>query len=78
MLTYRCYSLGQDGKIKSAEVVECPTDAAALEEAERRLATSEYPSIEVWQQARLVGTAVDPKRSPQETMLALRPERASR
>jgi hypothetical protein len=56
MIAYRCYLVGEDDKIKSAEVIECPTDAAALQEAERRLATSEYPLIEVWDKARRVGT----------------------
>jgi hypothetical protein len=55
MIAYRCYLLGGDGKIKRAEVIECPTDAAALQEAERRLATCEHPSIEVWERARRVG-----------------------
>jgi len=56
MTAYRCYFLGRDDKIKSAEVIECPTDAAALQEAEGRLATSKYPVIEVWDKARRVGT----------------------
>ena len=47
MIAYRCYLLGEDDKIKRAEVIECPTDAAALQEAERRLATYERPAIEV-------------------------------
>ena len=55
MIAYRCYLLGEDDKIKSAEVIECPTDAAALQEAERRLATYERPAIEVWDKARRVG-----------------------
>jgi hypothetical protein len=29
MIVYRCYLLGEDDKIKSAEVIECATDAAA-------------------------------------------------
>ena len=55
MIAYRCYLLGEDDKIKRAEVIECPTDAAALQEAERRLATCERPAIEVWDKARRVG-----------------------
>jgi hypothetical protein len=55
MIAYRCYLLGGDGKIKRAEVIECPTDAAALQEAERRFVTCEHPSIEVWERARRVG-----------------------
>ena len=56
MTIYRCYFVGRDDKIKSAEVIECPTDAAALEEAEQKLASSEHPVIEVWDKARRVGT----------------------
>jgi hypothetical protein len=55
MTAYRCYLLGADDKIKSAEVIDCPTDADALQEAERRLAASEHPMIEVWDKARRVG-----------------------
>lgn len=55
MTAYRCYFLGEDGKIKNAEVIECPTDAAALQEAEQKLATSQYPTIEVWDKARRLG-----------------------
>ena len=56
MIAYRYYLLDGDGHIRNLEVVECPTDAAALEEAERRLATADCPAIEVWDQARRVGT----------------------
>jgi hypothetical protein len=56
MIAYRCYFLGEDGKIKNSEMIECPTDAAALEEAERRLAACDYPAIEVWEMARRIGT----------------------
>ena len=52
---YRCYLLGEDGKIKRSEIIECPTDAAALKEAERRLATCGYPKIEVWDKAQRIG-----------------------
>ena len=55
MMAYRCYLLGEDGKIKSVEVIECQTDAAALEEAKRRLITSKYPMIEVWDKGRRIG-----------------------
>jgi hypothetical protein len=55
MAGYRCYSLGEDGKIRSAVNIQCPSDAAAIKEAERRLATCGYPAIEVWQGARRVG-----------------------
>jgi len=55
LVIYRCYFLGDDGKIKCAEEIECLTDSAALEEAESRLADCEYPAIEVWARARRVG-----------------------
>jgi len=55
MIAYRCYLLGDDGKIKGSEMIECATDAAALDEAERRLARCDYPAIEVWDRARRVG-----------------------
>jgi hypothetical protein len=55
MIAYRCYLLGEDGKIKRSVVIESPSDAAAVEEAERRLMTYEYPMIEVWDKDRRVG-----------------------
>jgi hypothetical protein len=55
MTAYRCYLLGEDGKIKRYEVIESPTDAAVLEEAEQRLATCGYPAIEVWEKTRRIG-----------------------
>ena len=61
MMVYRCYLLGKDGKIQNSEIIECPTDAAALEEAERRLNDCGYPAIEVWDRARQVGVVGDSK-----------------
>ena len=56
MKVYRCYFLGSDDKIKkSAEIIECSTDAAALAEAKRKLVASAYHAIEVWDRARCVG-----------------------
>jgi hypothetical protein len=55
MIAYRCYLIGEDGHIKNSQVIECPSDAAALAEAERGLAASEYPAVEVWDKARRVG-----------------------
>ena len=57
MIAYRCYLLDEDGHIRNSQVIECLTDAAALEEAERRLATADCSAIEVWDKARRVGTA---------------------
>jgi hypothetical protein len=56
MTTYRFYMLSDDGKICRAEAVECPTDAAALEVAEGRLASCDHPAMEVWDRARLIGS----------------------
>jgi hypothetical protein len=55
MIAYRCYLLDQNGHITNSQVIECPTDAAALQEAQRRLAAAECPAIEVWDKARRVG-----------------------
>jgi hypothetical protein len=56
MIAYRCYFLSGDDKIKGVEVIECPTDTAALQQAEQTLATCGHPAIEVWHKARRVGT----------------------
>ena len=56
MIAYRCYLLDEDGHIKNVQVIECATDAAALEAAQRRLAAADCPAIEVWDKARRVGT----------------------
>jgi hypothetical protein len=55
MIAYRCYLLDEGDKIKGVEIIECPTDAAALEEAGRRLAQHGCPAIEVWDKERYVG-----------------------
>jgi len=55
MTTYRYYLLGDDGKISRADVVECPSDAAALEMAEQRLPNCGYPAIEIWDRGRRIG-----------------------
>ena len=56
MITYRCYLLDDEGRIKRFELMDCPTDAVALEKAAQRLATCGYPMIEVWDKGRRVGT----------------------
>jgi hypothetical protein len=75
-MTYRCFFLGADNKIKEAEIIECATDAAALEEAEQKLAASKYLAIEVWDGARRVGTVgqlKDQAELPQDPSAMLRP-----
>ena len=57
MIAYRCYLLDEGGHIRNSQVIECPTDAAALEEGERRLAIGDCSAIEVWDKPRRVGTA---------------------
>jgi hypothetical protein len=57
MIAYRCYLLDDDGHIRNSQVIECQTDAAALEAAARRLATADCQAIEVWDKARRVGAA---------------------
>ena len=56
MTIYRCYMLGNDGRICLAEAIDCLTDDAALEAAKRRLATCGHPEIEVWDRERRVGS----------------------
>jgi hypothetical protein len=59
MTAYRCYFLDENGKINGVDIVERETDAAAVEEAQRRRDNSGYPKIEVWDRARLVGIVGD-------------------
>lgn len=66
MTSYRCYFLGEDGKIQGAEVIEAETDAAALEAAEQRLLACKFPSIEVWDRARRVGAVHPPPQAPSQ------------
>jgi hypothetical protein len=70
MIAYRCYLLGEDGKIKRAEVIECSTDAAALEEAERRLETCGYSEIEVWDKGRRIGIVENSKGNYESSVYA--------
>jgi len=58
MSSYRCYFLGSDGKIIRAQNLECPSDEVALETAEHVLENCGYPTIEIWERARRVGTVV--------------------
>jgi hypothetical protein len=55
MIVYRCYLLDEDDKIKGVEIIECSTDAGALEEAGRRLSNHGWPAIEVWDRGRYIG-----------------------
>jgi len=55
MTAYRCYLLDDDEKIKKSEIIECLTDAAALEEAVRKFVSDGYPIIEIWEKERRIG-----------------------
>ncbi len=52
LANYRVYSLRSDGGIQHAQNIESDDDRQALRFAEGLL--NEYPSVEVWQAARLV------------------------
>jgi hypothetical protein len=51
---YRCYFI-KDDHVVSVEQLDCPDDAAALLRASTILNASEFLSIELWQETRLVG-----------------------
>ena len=53
MATYRAYRVDSRHHIKSAEWLEAPNDEAAVDQAEE-LCEEGLPTIELWQQARLV------------------------
>jgi hypothetical protein len=53
MTTYRAYRVDERRHIRSAEWLEAPNDAAALEQA-GELCEQGLPTIEVWQATRLV------------------------
>lgn len=55
MAHYHCYVLGPDGHISSRHDVEAIDDAEAMLKA-AQVAPSEEPMVEVWCDARLVGT----------------------
>lgn len=68
MIAYRCYFLGENGKIKCADDFEAPNDDEALRAAEQRLAGTKFHQIEVWERARRVGVA----RWPQDDVIRMR------
>ena len=53
MNTYRAYRVDHNRRIKSAEWLEAPDDAAAAEQAEE-MCEEGAPKIELWQSTRLV------------------------
>ena len=57
MPTYRVYTLSKDGHIDTRpKLIECPDDKAAMEQARQWL---DGQLLEVWNEARKVGT-LDP------------------
>ena len=59
MRSYRCYLLTED-HIIDVRVVDCETDADALLEADRILATSSCTAAEVWDRQRQVSMIARP------------------
>jgi hypothetical protein len=53
MSTYRAYRVDHKHRIKSAEWLEAPNDAAAAEQAQE-MCEEGAPTIELWQSTRLV------------------------
>jgi hypothetical protein len=54
--SYRCYFIDVDDRIQSYEQIECADDAQAVLKAQKLLAASRFPSAELWQGSRIVGT----------------------
>jgi hypothetical protein len=54
---YHCYVLNKDGKISRRHDIEAESDADAMIKGENVAAglSDEFPEIEVWREARLVG-----------------------
>ena len=48
MASYRCYFLDAADHIADFNLIECETDAQAQVRADRKLAASRYPGIELW------------------------------
>jgi hypothetical protein len=55
MPAYRAYIIGSDGHFRDAIAMNCDSDEAATRRADN-LAKAEAVDIELWQQARKVGT----------------------
>ena len=53
MSTYRAYRVDRSNRIKSAEWLDAPDDAAAAEQAQE-MCEDGAPTIELWQSTRLV------------------------
>jgi hypothetical protein len=51
---YRFYYLDAADRVASTDVIYCDTDAQAQARADRLLAASDHPSIEVWDRIQVV------------------------
>jgi hypothetical protein len=51
---YRCYYLDSADRVAATDVIHCDTDAQARARADRLLAASDHPGIEVWDRSRVV------------------------
>ena len=56
MIGYRCYFLGEDGKIRRAEEFTAANDTAAIDHARAIFAKGDFPGLELWQGGRVIYT----------------------
>jgi hypothetical protein len=62
---YKCMAVDAKDKVQRIEELAADSDAAALAEADRRFPrSSKQPSIEVWEDKRLVGRFGSPQEMP--------------
>jgi hypothetical protein len=67
---YRAYLVGDNGVFRSAEAFEAPSDATALEIAERFVG---YSNVEVWQLGRKVAVLKRPADARGTARMSARP-----
>lgn len=48
LIGYRCYFLGQDGRIYHADEFTAPNDSAAINIARHLFQKNQYPGVELW------------------------------
>jgi hypothetical protein len=51
---YRFYYLDSADRVAATEVIHCATDAQAQARADRLLAATDHPGIEVWDRSQVV------------------------
>ena len=54
MPVYRFYYLDSADRVAATEVIHCDTDAHAQARADRLLAATDHPGIEVWDRSQVV------------------------